>query len=93
MAGREGGGRGGIKHHGDQCEWVQRREEGEKRKLKDENILQELRHRVHGFRVQVSFLWNFTNTGYSAGYGRFRHSKICLQRMHVADTPVYQFSL
>lgn len=31
MAGREGGGSGGIMHHGDECEWVQRREEGERR--------------------------------------------------------------
>lgn len=28
VAGREGGGSGGIKHHGDKCEWVQRREAG-----------------------------------------------------------------
>lgn len=39
MAGREGGGSGGIMHHGDKCEWVQRREAGENRRLKDENIL------------------------------------------------------
>lgn len=31
MAGREGGGSGGIMHRRDECEWVQRREEGEKR--------------------------------------------------------------
>lgn len=28
VAGREGGGSGGMKHHGDECEWVQRREAG-----------------------------------------------------------------
>lgn len=39
MAGREGGGSGGIMHYGDKCEWVQRREAGENRRLKDENIL------------------------------------------------------
>lgn len=38
MAGREGGGSGGIMHRGDKCEWVQR-EAGENRRLKDENIL------------------------------------------------------
>lgn len=34
MAGREGGGSGGIIHHGDESEWVQRREAGENRRLK-----------------------------------------------------------
>lgn len=84
MAGREGGGSGGIMCHRDECEWVQRREEGEKRRLKDENILQEPTQRGHGFRVQAPFLWYFTNTGYSSGCGRFRHSKIFLQRMGVS---------
>lgn len=34
MAGREGGGSGGITHRRDECEWVQRREEREDRKMK-----------------------------------------------------------
>lgn len=83
MAGREGGGSGGIMHHGDECEWVQRREEGKKREDRKMKISCKNSHWVRGFRVQVSFLWYFTNTGYSAGYGRFRDSKMCLQRMHV----------
>lgn len=63
-------------YHGDKCEWVYRREEGDR--LNIENILLELTQMAQGCKVQVSFLRCFS-TGYREGNGRFRQITLSLQ--------------
>lgn len=63
-------------YHRDECEWVYRREEGDR--LNTECILLELAQIVQRCKVQVYFLWCFS-TGYRAGNGRLRQGSIRLQ--------------